>query len=126
MKHRFLILALALLLGGCGKAAPTQAGGKPVSFWVQALQQPNAKLRKTAVFKLGNVGPADPAALPAVLGALRDPDPIVRCEAILAVMKFGSAAKEAVPLLTDIRQHDPHAKARDYATKALDKIEPAS
>jgi HEAT repeat protein len=119
-------IGLAVLLGfcssGCGKAPPTLAGGKPVRHWVEALQSPDARLRKTAVFKLGNVGPADPAALPALLGALEDRDDSVRCEAILAVLKCGSPAREAIPILSVIERRDRNARVRRFAAKAIEKL----
>jgi HEAT repeat protein len=120
---RFLVLAvLLILLSGCGTAPPTAVGGRPVSYWVKALQSPDAKLRKQAVFKLGNVGPADAAVYPALIGALNDTDTVVRCEAILALLKFGPAAREAIPALTEVEQHDRDAKVRSYAAKALAKL----
>src|SRR5689334_10868552 len=97
---------LALMVTGCGHAPPTLAGGKPVSYWVEELKNPDPKLRKTAVAKLGNVGSTDPAAFPAVCEALKDSDAAVRREAILALVKFGAAAREAIPTLTGL-QHDP-------------------
>ncbi len=113
---------LAAVLGGCGQSPPTLAGGKPVTYWVEALRDSDARLRKTAAFKLGNVGPSDSAVLPALLGALRDADPTVRREAILSLVKFGSAAQEAVPLLEDLRQRDPDAPVRDAAARALERL----
>jgi HEAT repeat protein len=47
--------------------------------------------------ELGNIGPGDPAALPALTGALKDADAGVRCEAVLALLKYGPGAKEAIP-----------------------------
>src|SRR5439155_16911918 len=88
-----LVVSSAALLGGCGKEQPMLAGGKPVSHWVQALQNPDPKVRKQAAFKLGNVGPADPTALPALIEALKDRDAGVRREAILALLKCGPAAR---------------------------------
>jgi HEAT repeat protein len=114
-----------LLLGilfGCAKE-PSLAGGKPVSYWVDALKDdPDPHVRKTAAHKLGNVGQSNPAAFPALLGALHDPDASVRAEAILAVTKFGSSATEAVPILTDLAKDDPDEQVRDYAGKALAKL----
>lgn len=126
MRHRSTI-ALTILLGaccaGCGKSPPTLAGGRPVSYWVGALRDPDAKVRKKAAFKLGNVGTADPAAFPALLGALEDRDAVVRREVILALVKFGPAAKEAIPALTAVQEKDRDAKARAYASKALVKLQ---
>lgn len=122
----FMLAVVAIALGGCSKAGPTLAGGKPVDHWVKALNDPDPRVRKTAVTKLGNVGPTDPAALPALLGALKDQDAGVRCETILALLKFGPDAKSSIPALTEIRRDDPDAKVREYAGKALTKLEPAA
>jgi HEAT repeat protein len=121
MRKLLLGAVLAGLSGGCAKVQPTLAGGKPVSHWVQALRSPDQKLRREAVLKLGNVGPADPAAFPGVMGALRDPNAKVRREAILALIKFGPAAKEALPALGEL-QHDRDTQVRTYATKALERL----
>ena len=126
MPHRLLIagaVVLALLAAGCREARPTLAGGKPVGHWTAALRDPDARVRKEAAFKLGNVGPADPAALPALTGALKDPDPGVRREAILALLKFGPAAREAAPALAQMRQHDRDAQVRSYAARAVEKLQ---
>lgn len=121
----FVLAALPLVfLTGCSKAPlPTLAGGKPVRNWVDSLQNsPDAKQRKEAAFKLGNVGPSDPAAFPALLSALKDRDAAVRSEAILALVKFGPASLEAVPTLTELRDRDEDPKVRTYAAKALEKL----
>jgi HEAT repeat protein len=112
-----------LLAAGCGPAAPTLAGGKPVGHWLTALHDPDPKERREAADKLGNVGPADAAACPALVEALRDPDAQVRGKAILGLVKCGPAAKTAVPALQDLKEHDPDAGVRDYAGKALAKIQ---
>lgn len=114
---------LVYLLIGCGQPKAMLAGGKPVSHWLKASQDPDPKVRKTAVAKLGNVGTADPAALPAVIGALKDPHDAVRREAILAVLKYGSAAREAVPQLIEMQRHDRNAQVRSYATQTLEKLQ---
>jgi hypothetical protein len=49
----------------------------------------------------------------------------VRCEVILALVKFGAGAGEAVPTLTDLRLHDRDAQVRAYAARALDKLQNA-
>jgi HEAT repeat protein len=113
---------LICLLIGCGQPKAMLAGGKPVSHWLKALQNPDPKVRKTAVIKLGNIGPADAAALPAINGALKDSDAAVRREAILALLRSGPAAAQAVPELTDLRQRDPNAQVRHYAAQAVEKL----
>jgi HEAT repeat protein len=117
---------LVVTLLGCRKVEPTLAGGKPPAQWVQALNDPDPAVRKNAARKLGNVGAADPAALPALTAALNDPDAGVRAEVILALVKFGPEAKDAVPRLTQIQRGDANARVRDYASKALARIVPPS
>jgi HEAT repeat protein len=114
---------LAILVSGCGKTEPTLAGGKPVRYWVEALQSSDVKLRQKAVFKLGNVGRSDPAAFPAVIDALQDKDARVRCEAIQALMKFGVEGRQAISILQRIQHKDPNDRARTYASKALEKLQ---
>src|SRR5947209_18535561 len=123
MKPLIAAILLTVLLSGCDKERPMLAGGKPVRSWVEALKEPDAKLRKTAVSKLGNVGPADETVLPALLGALTDTDATVRREAILALMKYGPGAREAMARLADLRKNDRDAQVRNYAAKALEKLE---
>jgi hypothetical protein len=125
VRNLLMVSVAVLLLGlaaGCGKPQPLLAGGKPVAHWVEALRSPDAKLRKQAATKLGNVGPSDPAALPALTAALKDPDPAVRCEVILALAKFGPAASDSTALLIEA-QKDQHPKVRAYAARALEKIQ---
>jgi HEAT repeat protein len=117
------MIGLVVLASGCGQAQPTLAGGKPVSHWLKALQGPDPKVRKTAVTKLGNVGTADPAALPAVIGSLKDPDAGVRCAAILALVRSGPAAGEAIPTLAEMQRDDRDAQVRSYAAQALEKLQ---
>jgi HEAT repeat protein len=114
--------ALAFLVRGCDRDSPTLAGGKPVSHWLKALQDPNAKVRKAAVVKLGNAGTADPEALSAVMGALTDPDAAVRYEAILALARCGPAASGAVPQIERMQKQDRSARVRAGATQALEKF----
>jgi HEAT repeats len=112
----FVILMLSL--SGCGKTPPTMGGGK----WAEALRDPDAKVRKKAAFTLGNIGPSDPAVLPALTAALKDADAGVRCEAVLALLKYGPGARGAVPELTEVHQKDRDAKVREYAAKAVEKL----
>jgi HEAT repeat protein len=114
-----MVLALAGALGGCGRSSATLAGGKPLAHWVTALGDPDPRLRKTAAFKLGNAGPADPSVLPALLLALHDPEATVRREVILALVKFGPGAQEAIPILAGFEQSDQDPQVREYAAKGL-------
>ena len=123
MKLRILVI-LAVALSGCAsKTGPILAGGRPVDEWVRALSDPDAKLRKNAAEKLGNVGSSDPAVVPALCQALSDKNADVRCEVILALAKSGSVAKVAIEPLQVISQQDRDTRVRTYAAKALAKLE---
>ena len=67
------------------------------------------------------MGPADPAAIPALIEAVKDRDAKVRGEAILALLRIGPEAKEAIPTLAEA-QKDKDPQVRSYAAKALAKI----
>ena len=118
-------IALAVLFGcllGCGgKKEPMTIHGKPISYWVDELKRPDPKARKKAVAALGQVGKADPAAIPALAGALADADARVRGEAVLALLKIGPDAKEALPALESLRR-DREPTIRDHAGKAIARI----
>lgn len=109
------------LVSGCGKPGPLLAHGKPVGDWVQALHDPDARVRKKAATVLGNVGAVDPAVVPALAEALKDRDAGVRSEAVLALLKIGPAAEEAGPALAEA-QTDRDPKVRTYAAQALQRI----
>ncbi|HLJ94008.1 MAG TPA: HEAT repeat domain-containing protein [Gemmataceae bacterium] len=121
MRYVVPLVGLTVLLIGCARTPATQAHGKPVSFWVQALHDADARVRKRAVHSLGNVGAADPAAIPALIEAVQDRDAKVRGEAILALLRIGPDAKEAIPILTEA-QKDKDPQVRSYAVKALEKM----
>ena len=118
-----LIVGLAFLLAGCSQpAGPPLAGGKPFSHWLQAIKDPDPKVRKQAAFKLGNIGPQDEGALPALLEALQDKHAQVRGEAILAILKFGPEAAQAEPILTRMQKEDRDDRVRELARKAIEKF----
>lgn len=127
--RRLCILPAAILIAtivvGCSpRPTTTLSGGKPTGHWVETLRtSPDAKTRKEAAFKLGNVGLADPTVFTALSEALKDKDATVRCEVILALVKFGPAAREVVPKLADLREHDRDTKVRSYAAKAAEKLQ---
>ena len=121
----FLLLALAALVAlpaGCQRPRSVLAGGKPVRHWVEALRSGEARTRRQAALKLGNVGAGEPAVLPALLGALNDPDAGVRRAAILALLKCGPAARHGEPALAELGRRDPDPGVRACAEQALEKL----
>jgi HEAT repeat protein len=116
-------VCILLLLVGCGqKTGPILSHGKPVTYWIEALNSSDAKERKKAVEALGHVGPADSAVVPALAGAVKDRDAAVRAQAVLALLNIGPDAKEAIPVLIE-SQTDKDAKVREYAGNAIKRIE---
>jgi HEAT repeat protein len=69
--------------------------------------------------------PPDEAVLPALLEALRDPEPIVRARVASALGDLGPEARDAVyPLVEALR--DPDSSVRNSAASALGQIGPAA
>ncbi len=117
------LLAAGLTAAGCGQPEPRlTAGGRPVSYWLDELKKPDPKARKKAVRELGHVGPADPAAIPAVTAAVKDKDAAVRREAVLALLNLGPAARDAAAALAEAAKSDPDPTVRRDAAKALDRV----
>src|SRR5689334_21826119 len=102
MKRLIPLVLLALLAGGCRERPVATAkyfDGEPVEHWLAEMKSLDARKRKHAVDVLGNVGPIDPAAIPALTAALKDKDAKVRAAAVLALSKIGRAAASAAPEL---------------------------
>src|SRR5712691_11360901 len=111
---RFAVLSIALVcFAGCGKKSPEllSVSGKPIEFWLAALRDGGAdsQQRIKAVKALSNVGPAHSAAIPALIKALDSPEIAVRVEAVLALLKNGTHANEALPVLQRIAHSDKDA-----------------
>jgi HEAT repeat protein len=115
-----VVLGLLVFVGGCGRTEPLMSHGRPVSYWLEQLHDRDAKARRKAVVALGHVGAADPAAIPAVIGAMKDKDPGVRREAIVALLN--ARAQESIPALTEAR-NDRDPQVRAYSAKALERIQ---
>ncbi len=115
-----LIGTLAWAAVGCSRQpAHVLSGGKPLDVQFGALKNSDAKLRREAVEKIGNIGPADERVVPALQEALADRDARVRCEAILGLIKCGAAAEPAFAALADLQTKDADRKVREYAKNAL-------
>ena len=111
------VAAVTLAAVGCtGKSGPIVTSGRPVGDWVADLSNPDPKVRKKAVQSLGHVGTADPAALPAVIGTLKDKDAGVREAAILAVLVNGSGQGCDTDAHRDSRQ-GPRGEAAERSRK---------
>jgi HEAT repeat protein len=114
-------LLLGILLVGCGRTdEPNEKyfSGKPVEHWLEAIKSPDPKTRKQAADVLGNVGPIDPRAVPALIEAVKDRDAKVRDAAVLGLSKIGPSEPSADSVLeAAVKDKDP--TVRSHATAAL-------
>lgn len=92
-----------------------------VAALADALQCSDKYVRMGAAFGLGEAGPAAGAALPALLGALRDESWLVCRAATVALGQVGAAARGAVPSLIAALK-DEHELVRQAAAEALGHI----
>jgi HEAT repeat protein len=91
----------------------------------EALQHPEARVRRTALDALEALGPLAAPAVPALIRTLRDPDRFLRWSAIRTLGGLGPLAGDrAAPGLTRLLQ-DPDIDVRVAAAKALDQVVPA-
>ena len=77
--------------------------------------------RRNAVEALGNIAPATPDAVPAVITTLSDADERVRRNAAVTLAKMGQPANEAIPALMNCL-NDEGRYVRYYAAVALRRI----
>lgn len=98
--------------------------GMPLSYWVQALDDPDpgkGNLRYDAILAVGH----DRDAIPALRRRLQDPVPLLRHMAAVELSRFGPDAREAVPELVAMLQDDDRS-CREAAADALAKIDPSA
>jgi HEAT repeat protein len=120
--HRWIIGFSMLLLAGCAShSEPTLAHGQPTEHWVQALKDPDPRVRKRAADVLGNVCATEPAAVAALSVAVTDRDRNVREAVVQALVKVGPAAKDAEGALT-VASRDSDARVRSLAAKGLERL----
>ena len=116
------LFAFALI--GCGRTdGPKEKyfGGETVDHWLDGIKSGDPKVRKKAADMLGNIGPSDARAIPALIEAVKDKDAKVRDAAVLGLSKIGSPAASAESGL-EAATKDPDASVRTHAIAALGRI----
>ena len=124
MQRVVVLLMLSAAIIGCGgTAGPTEKyfNGEPVDHWLEGIKSTDAKKRKNAADVLGNVGPVDPRAVPALIEAVKDKDAKVRDAAVLGLSKIGEPASAAEAVLQEATK-DKDATVRTHAAIALERV----
>ena len=117
-------MMLSLFLVGCSRTdVPKEKyfRGEPVEHWLEAIKSLDPKTRKKAADVLGNVGPVDPRAVPALIEAVKDRDSKVRDAAVLGLAKIGTLASSAESVLEEATK-DKDPTVRTHATTALERV----
>jgi hypothetical protein len=70
--------------------------GKPLSYWIKALKDKDRMTRKEAIQALGGIGPDAKAAVPALLGMVKEKDLFLSSDALASLRKIGTAALPAL------------------------------
>ena len=85
-----IILAAVIFVPGCAneERGPILSGGREVKSWIADLHNPSPRVRRQAVFSLGNAGDFDPATADGLAEALQDSNALVRRDVIRAVAKL--------------------------------------
>jgi HEAT repeat protein len=112
-----LVACCALLFGVLRR----QRDASPVRQTLRGLSDGDATGRLLAARELG-IHQAE-ETVPALIGALHDPDNRVRSEVIATLKLFGPRAAPAVPALCSVLREDRDARFRCVAAEALGMIE---
>jgi HEAT repeat protein len=99
-----------VLLIGAVRQEPFEEG-KPASYWIAALKDPDPEIRQQAASLLGRMGPEVDGAAAALAEALADESTHVRVNSALALYKFGPAARVAVrPLALCLKDENMYVR----------------
>src|SRR5262245_33190676 len=95
--HMLVCLGLGLVLAGAPAALAAEKKepvfrGKPLSYWMKALKDKDRAARKDAIQAVAGIGPEAKAAVPALIGILKEKDLLLSSEAGSALRKLGAAA----------------------------------
>jgi HEAT repeat protein len=103
-------------------SANDRYGGHSRSYWIDALEDPDAHVRDEAAFALGACGAEAGEAVPALaVILLGDSEGKVRIEAALALSKMYPASRAALPALSQALK-DREPGVRMYATMTLFRL----
>lgn len=112
-----------------GQATPVESkepvsAGRGLSEWIADLKGLAPQTRNAAAYEIAGLGPAAAAAVPALIEALDDPDPVVRFPVTVALGEIGPAAKAAIPRLQIMADEEINDEIAASARRALRHIQP--
>jgi hypothetical protein len=114
-------------LCGCAKQAALDNDTHMVTIkvgkWSEELKSSDSKTRINALNHLGNSNVAAPEAFALVAGALKDPDPAVRREAIRNLWKFEKQPENAIAALTQFKDNETDPKIKGDAETMIKAIQ---
>ena len=97
--------------------------GRPKSYWIDALRDPNPEVRQAAETCLAHMGPQAADAVPALTALLQDEKAEVRAKAAFALYKIRVQSGSAVRPLCDGLK-DSHPAVRLYCSMCLSGVGP--
>jgi HEAT repeat protein len=80
------------------------AAGSQVDVLIRQLEHRRPAVRREAIVRLAELGPAAGPAIPRLMGCLRDSDLLVRAHAARAACRIGLAPEAVVPILAELLQ----------------------
>lgn len=115
----FLIVCLLFLVGCQAESTPNTPLALASEF-IDLLQDQDAAVRRTAALSLGKI--ASPPSEPALVVALKDPDPVVREYSAWALGQLGEVIDNNSALALVGALGDEHAPVKRAAAQALGRI----
>jgi HEAT repeat protein len=93
-------------------------GREAVPLLLAAMSSGKPRLRRDAIYALGEIGPDAQEALPHLLKAFSDPDPEIRSAASYALFKMNAGTSVPLPQLIEALK-DSSTRVREIAISAL-------
>ena len=126
-----VVATLALTSGAVAQATPVKAKepvshGQTLSQWIADLKGLAPQTRNAAAYEIAGMGPEAVMAVPALIQALDDPNPVVRFPVTVALGEIGPGAKAAVPRLQQMVEEEINDEIAASARRAIGHIEPAA
>jgi HEAT repeat protein len=126
-----LVVSAAQAIAGTPERPDPYWNAKPLSFWVAALAQSDARVREGAANAVAQIaivhgGRVAASAVGPLVHVLDSSEPGVRQAAAQALAEIGVPSHTAVPMLLKLVRDDEQPAVRRSATLALGRIQPSA